>query len=898
MTQPPPNHEYSDYLLGKLPPEQRAELERRLQNDPSMAAQLEGLRPEDDSFLRWLKQSLPSAEFQDDPFLREALANLLEAVTGDPADAGGVACLDDREGPGDSATPVHRGELETLQSLGDEDTSRSGHSGGGVPLKLERLGRYRMERVLGKGGMGAVYLAHDEQLDHRVALKVPFIDQSSSPEVVDRFKREARSAAALSHRNICPVFDVGEIDGQPYLTMAYVEGETLSAWVRKRRPVPEVLAVISKVARALHLAHQADVIHRDLKPANVMIDRQGEPVVMDFGLARRQTASEDQLTQTGQVMGTPAYMSPEQVGGRPGEMGPACDIYSLGVILYELLTGRRPFEGDDLISLVSQIALEPPPGLRTHNGEIDLDLEAIVIKALEKRPADRWASMADFADALDEFARAGHEGIAPQGHIARPASKATPVPHATAAGGRRMYGLGALLALAVLGGAGWLLGGMLLQIETPEGTLVLEVNQPDAEVRIVDARTGKVEILQRNQDERLTIQVDPGKKRLEVSKDGFQLYATEFQIGAAEETAIIARLVPRGQPVGPAAVGPPSGLFAADAEAFAAWKAHVAGLPPEEQVEAVTEKLRELNPKFDGEVRSHVQFQAVMGLGLRFEHVADISPVAALTKLKTLHADAGLTTGGILADLSPLAGLPIESLVLPDNPISDLSPLATMPLTKLDIHGTRVSDLSPLAGMPLQDLNIQYTGVSDLSALAEMPLELLIANHTKVSDLSPLAELPLETLQCSMTHVTDLSPIAKLPLRHLAIRHTGVTDLSPLKEMTSLRHLNLQQTPVTDLAPLKGLPLEELLLDWTKLNDLSALKGMPLKELTFQDTPVDDLAPLRGMPLTRLKGPVVPARDREILDSIETLTHINDLPVDEFWNQADQEPMSDAAGGP
>src|SRR5262249_15635325 len=214
------------------------------------------------------------------------------------------------------------------------------------PPVPEQFGRYRILKLLGGGAMGRVYLAHDTQLDRRVALKIPYIRPDDGPEILTRFYREARSAATLRHPHICPVYDVGESDGTPYLTMAFIDGPTLGEVLRRQGPMKQADAarMVHKLAGALEEAHAHGVIHRDLKPSNVMIDKRGEPVVMDFGLALR-TDQDARLTSPGSVLGTPAYMPPEQVKGDLKTMGPGCDIYSLGVILYELLTGHLPFRG-------------------------------------------------------------------------------------------------------------------------------------------------------------------------------------------------------------------------------------------------------------------------------------------------------------------------------------------------------------------------------------------------------------------------------------------------------------------------------------------------------------------------------------------------------------------------
>ncbi|MBI1918655.1 MAG: protein kinase [Planctomycetes bacterium] len=275
--------------------------------------------------------------------------------------------------------------------------------GGALP---ERFGRYRIVRKLGQGGMGTVYLAHDEQLDRPVALKVPRLVAGDS-EGTERFKREARTAATLSHPNLCPIFDVGEVDGRPYLTMAYVEGRSLAELIRGGQPLPErpVADLVRKLALALEEAHRKGIIHRDLKPANIMVGERHEPVILDFGLARQTHKEDVRLTAPGMMLGTPAYMPPEQVRGDTAAMGPACDIYSLGVVLYELLTGRLPFQAPNLGALIAQVLTENPPPPSAHRPDLSRALESICLKAMAKDPAHRFETMAEFATALDGFLR-------------------------------------------------------------------------------------------------------------------------------------------------------------------------------------------------------------------------------------------------------------------------------------------------------------------------------------------------------------------------------------------------------------------------------------------------------------------------------------------------------------
>ncbi len=322
----------------------------------------------------------------------------------------------------------------------------------------EQFGRYRIIRKLGQGGMGAVYLAHDTQLDRPVALKVPRFTPEDSPELLERFHREARAAATLRHPHICPVYDVGQIDGVHYLTMAYIEGRLMSELVRAGQPLPQpqAAALVRLLALALAHAHAHGVIHRDLKPANVMLNQDGDPAVMDFGLARQVNKEGERLTKSGVVMGTPAYMSPEQVEGDVAAMGPGCDVYSLGVILYELLTGRLPFTGS-MAAVLGQIVSQPPERPSAFRPDLNPQLESIVMKAMAKKIGDRYRSMDEFAAALTGYLHTNPPPAGPANRVAGYFPPEATAPPTARTGPRRrrsrwpwLVGLGAV-ALVALG---------------------------------------------------------------------------------------------------------------------------------------------------------------------------------------------------------------------------------------------------------------------------------------------------------------------------------------------------------------------------------------------------------------------------------------------------------------
>ena len=354
------------------------------------------------------------------------------------------------------AVPETRGDQATLSPLPNTDPS---------PLPLPAVQSpalaipgYDILEVIGRGGMGIVYKARQHGLNRPVALKMILTGVHAGPHERTRFRTEAEALARLRHPHIVQIHEVGEHDGRPFLALEFMEGGTLARKLDGTPQPPAAAArLLETLARAVQAAHQQDIIHRDLKPANILLDREGVPRVTDFGLAK-QLASGEEYTASSVVLGTPSYMAPEQASGRSRGVGPAADVYALGAILYEMLTGRPPFQGTTMLETLEQVRTREPVALRQLQPGTPRDLETICLKCLEKDPHRRYASAEALADDLRRFL----EGRTVQ---ARPVG-----------GGERLWrwcrrnpalaATSALTLLSLLAAVGLLVGLVLYQADT------------------------------------------------------------------------------------------------------------------------------------------------------------------------------------------------------------------------------------------------------------------------------------------------------------------------------------------------------------------------------------------------------------------------------------------------
>jgi serine/threonine protein kinase len=359
-------------------------------------------------------------------------------------------------------------------------------------MQVESFGRYRIEKELGRGAMGRVFLAYDPDIDRRVAIKsiqifaaLPEADRVTARE---RFLREARSAGKLLHPGIVTIFDVGEEEGAPYLAMEFIEGATLDALCREDElaPVPVVVALVAAAADALGFAHERGIIHRDIKPANLMRTGERSVKIMDFGLAKSSTTS---VTQDGALLGTPNYMSPEQVRG--DALDGRSDLFSLGVVCYEMLTGAKPFGGDSVSSVLYRIVNEPPKEASLHLDRVAPPLSAFLERALAKSPDDRFPHAAAFAAALRRAGEAAGAATrrldtpVPRSATARPGEAPRPrVSRPLRTRSRLPWIVGGILAVVAVGSSIALLSGAFAPPRVPPLTARVRTEPAGLPVRL------------------------------------------------------------------------------------------------------------------------------------------------------------------------------------------------------------------------------------------------------------------------------------------------------------------------------------------------------------------------------------------------------------------------------
>lgn len=640
-----------------------------------------------------------------------------------------------------------------------------------------RLGEYLLLERLGQGGMGAVYLAEDTVLKRRVALKVLLPKIAADDQARARFLREAQAAATIGHENVIAVYQVGEADGTPFIAMQHLQGETLHDRLQRepRIPWPEALRIGRDVCCGLAAAHQRGLLHRDIKPSNLWLDRErGRTVILDFGLAHMMDGDQ-KLTSAGTVLGTPSYMSPEQVAADP--LGPQTDLFSLGVVLYQALTGRVPFEGRHILATLSALANHQPQSPHELDLDIPSEFSACVMRLLAKETTQRPASAEELLTQFDTFANQGLTA-APSACAPRAANPSELVPIALRFNKsihtvRRLVLFG---LLGLLGGAAWL-ATLTLRVETADGILTVLTDVDDIKVVVErDGRVVRVIDPQRQRQYRL----EPGKYRLrlEEPRDGLVLETSEFVLRRDGHEIVKVTYTPKP---GVAVVNEESAdRSAAEWVVAQGGRVHLRKLGDAELIEVQS-----------GGTLPQAAFQLIRVEFVGKGRVTDesLSRFRDLNALEDLRLEGTSIRGHGLKLLGDVKSL--RHLSLPGTPFGDddVEHLAVVPeLTTLWLGETAITDvglekfgrlLPNLTYLRLERTKISGTGLKHLQALKHLKNLVLSGTSLKDEDVAPLAQMPaLIWLDLRATPVTDraLNDLVSLrSLRGLVADQTGIT---------------------------------------------------------------------------------------------------------------------------
>lgn len=676
------------------------------------------------------------------------------------------------------SSPVDRDWLAWVRlTFGSNGLDESAHVGGCV-----------LERVLGVGGMGIVFAAHDEQLRRSVAIKVMRPERLADTASRQRFLREARAIAAIQHKHIVPVFQVGEDQNIPYFVMPLLRGRSLEDRLREtdRCELNELLRLSIQIADGIAGAHAHGLIHRDIKPSNVWVEeiergegqdcshgRQGvdsppvnsdcpstnsrtgesgyphssthssQPSVklLDFGLARaRLDEGQEPLSEAGMIMGTPAYMSPEQASG--GDVDQRSDLFSLGCVMYRMATGTLPFPGRTVTQQLTALIKDSPKPLHELNDELPEDLEELVHQLLKRDPSLRPGSAIEVRDRLQ--------------------------------------------------------------------ALLDELEQDG---------TGAGRSLKRRQPRRKTRAASPMRRFINV---GLALLV----VAVGTWLFVISRQQPEiEQPV--AAIEPPRESLAellAQLKIEQDWYDRVSSLPAIVRTEEVQAELKRRNPDIGDAVQFELMSDRVRALTIDTTALSDIAPLIALRELQSLKILNSKTREPLdLIDLSPLRHLPLKEVLIENCPqLAGFDSLTGKELTRVSFYKSPLPDAQWFADQKrIETLNLGGRSTPlDLTMLKHLPLVGLELNETPVKDLSPLSHHRLEMLRFVNSQISDLSPVESMPLVRMDIRGTPITDLKPLQKLKHLTFVMLDLRSEEQVAVLKSLKSLRL-CNQTPLTDIS-----------------------------------------------------------------------------
>ena len=786
--------------------------------------------------------------------------------------------------------------------------------------------KYAVEREVARGGMGAILRVTDLNIKREVAMKVMIGD--ADPVTCIRFIEEARITGRLEHPNIVPVHDLGiDDEGRHYFTMKLVNGRTLAELLdevrvkkEKGRTLSQFLNIFVNTAHAVAFAHSRGVIHRDLKPANIMIGDFGEVLVMDWGLAKVKLSATESAkapdavapaahapvdfakdinttdtsqTLQGTIIGTPAYMSPEQARGDIARIDERSDIYALGAVLYEILTLKPPVEGKTIVQLLGAAAAGniAMPDYRSpeRKDKIPPELAAIAMKALATQPEKRYHTVDELITDIHLYLE-GRSVSAKEDTAWEAFVKLVNRNRAVS-----IVGAVAAITLLALGGISHHLNSAARaraeeQREVAEKHLEQlrdeQQRRRSEQKNAAPAFLGRAQANAQNrdfagalQDINVALSFDPELPGAHLLKAQIHIVKNEFP-DALKELDLYAKL--KSDDSDAFDLKQICKQIEPGAEATPAQEAALADIFVKEQAYVFAESMH-LSAEKQMEVYRQKVEKAWPGSG------------AKLIKDHDGHCVVDLNRSKLVADLTPIKEIPVHRLMMQETGVRDLKPLEGMPLTHILMEGTAINDISPLRGAKLEVFNaLSVRDLKDIAPLEGMPIRIInVSGCRGLRDIGVLADMPLTDVNLAVTRVQSIAPLAGLEIKRLHLSSTLVTDLSPIKGMP-LETLTLGKTSVSDLSTLKGLQLKTLAInDCDKICDLSPLQGMPLEDLTINGTKVSNLMPLQGMKLRALSfTPKSITKGLEVIRGMDTLREIGinseqRLQASEFWKRYD-----------